>query len=81
MELSVLDYVISDYHIVQILKECDPDDLWYLKSFHDVDEWCSDTFGPQDIWGSDPTSGWKRMRNNYYFLDKQDLMIFVLKWS
>ena len=53
----------------------------YDHSFQDVDAWCTATFGEQDLWGEDPVTGWKRMRNTYYFTDKSKKDWFVVRWS
>jgi hypothetical protein len=47
----------------------------------DVDAWCEQTFGPQDVWGSAPVTGWKRMFWKYCFTDEEMLSMFVLRWT
>lgn len=61
----------------------DPKDLYYikLKQHIDIDEWCEETYGPSDYWGESAISGWKRMRNKYYFVNENDLLMFKLRWS
>lgn len=52
-------------------------ETWYP----DVDEWCENTYGEEDMWGSPPLSGWKRMRNKYFFVEGDKLSWFLIKWS
>ena len=72
---------IDAYFIVAILEDHLPVDPWYENSFPEVDKWCKETFGMQDLWGGTPKSGWKRMRNSYYFTDNSLRSMFVLRWS
>jgi hypothetical protein len=69
------------YYTVTIDEDHQSGDTWYEHSFQDVDAWCGQTFGEQDLWGEDPKTGWKRMRNRYFFTDKNKRDWFVLKWS
>lgn len=46
-----------------------------------IEDWCEDVFGEQDIWGSDPVTGWKRMRNVFYFTQESARDMFVLRWA
>jgi hypothetical protein len=56
-------------------------DLWYHESYKDTDEWCEQTFGAQDSWGENPVTGWKRMRNKYFFTTDASRGLFVLRWA
>lgn len=58
----------------------DIDDIWGLRWFPEIDEWCENTFGPQDLWGEEPVSGWKRMRTKYVFVKEDQLSWFLIKW-
>jgi hypothetical protein len=83
MELEIIETLGGDYHIVELeepIKHAG-DDTWYHDEYLDVDAWCEQTFGPQDIWGSEPVSGWKRMRNRYYFVDENKLSWFMVRWQ
>jgi hypothetical protein len=69
------------YYIAE-LKEPHPiHDVWGQNWYPEIDTWCGETFGDQDYWGEDPVTGWKRMRNKYYFTDDRKLTLFVLRWS
>jgi len=72
------DYHMVDLEVPEWAKAMNP---WYYHDFKEVDVWCEQTFGPQDIWGSDPVTGWKRMRNRYYFVGEDKLNWFVLRWQ
>lgn len=50
---------------------------WYP----DIDAWCESTFGEMDLWGDEPQTGWKRMRNKYFFTEEKLMSMFVLRWS
>jgi hypothetical protein len=83
MKLEIVEYLGGDYHIVVLeepewVKGITP---WYHDHYKDTDEWCEQTFGPQDIWGQQIDTGWKRMRNRYYFVSEDKLNWFVLRWS
>lgn len=73
---------IGEYFIAS-LDEADlpKDDPWYRDDFCGADAWCTDRFGPQDLWGEPPVTGWKRMRNKYFFTKEDQLTFFVLYWS
>ena len=47
-------------------------DTWFK-----IDEWCTQTFGEQGMWGG-PNSAWKRMGPSYYFQTNEDRAYFVL---
>lgn len=55
-------------------------DVYGSTWYHEIDQWCEDTFGVQDCWGEDSVSGWKRMRNKYFFVDKEKLSWFLIRW-
>ena len=57
------------------------EDPWGRDWFPEIDQWCIDSFGEQDIWGEEPVNGWKRMRNKWYFIDESMLSMFMLKWQ
>ena len=82
MKLNVVKFRQVDYYIVEI--DEDPiwsGDVWYERSLQEVDSWCEQTFGDQDLWGETPVTGWKRMRNQYFFTDKSKRNWFVVRWS
>ena len=82
MKLEIVETLGGDYQIVELEDPIDKgQDLWYFDEYKDVDDWCQQTFGPQDIWGRDIVSGWKRMRNKYYFVGEDKLNWFVLRWA
>lgn len=55
--------------------------LWGTGWYPEIDSWCENTFGPGDLWGEEPQTGWKRMRNKFYFTEEQKLEWFVMRWS
>ena len=71
----------SEYYIVEVDAFHDHRDPWYYTSFKEIDKWCVQTFGAQDFWGVDPKTGWKRMRNRYFFGTQSKRDWFVLRWS
>jgi hypothetical protein len=82
MKLEIVEHYGGEYHIVDLEEPTHVNhDTWYRDEYLDVDEWCEETFGPQDIWGREIVSGWKRMRNRYYFVGEDKLNWFVTRWS
>ena len=73
---------IADYFILEIAvtDEMVAEDPWLLHQFLEIDKWCADSFGEQDVWGSDPVNGWKRLRNKYFFTKEDMCSMFMLKW-
>ena len=75
----------GDYYILKLERPAVPDraipdhfgHLWYPH----IDQWCEEIFGPQDIWGGDPITGWKRMYSRYYFTKEEMLSAFILRWK
>lgn len=55
--------------------------LWGTDWYPDIDAWCEEAFGPGDLWGEEPVTGWKRMRNKFFFVSNDELALFVLRWS
>lgn len=53
---------------------------WGWDWYPDIDIWCETTFGQEDLWGQEPLSGWKRMRNKYFFVEENQLTCFILRW-
>lgn len=83
MKLEIVDYVNGPYRIVELeepewVSSINP---WHHYDYKDVNAWCEQTFGPQDAWGAEPVSGWKSMRNRYYFVGEDKLNWFLLRWS
>jgi hypothetical protein len=83
MKLEIVETLGDGYHIVELEEPewVNDTNLWYHDHYKEVDAWCEQTLGAQDIWGSEPVTGWKRMRNRYYFVDKGKLSWFVLRWT
>ena len=82
MKLEVVEIHGGDYHIVELEDPIDKGhDLWYFDEYEDIDLWCEQTFGPSDIWGQEIETGWKRMRNRYFFVGEDKLNWFVTRWS
>jgi len=53
-----------EYYIAELEEPEIQNDPWGRDWFPEIDKWCEETFGPQDYWGEEPVTGWKRMRNN-----------------
>ncbi len=73
-----------DYYIAELSDITD--EMWATdpRGYHwhtDVAEWCTNTFGPSDIWGENPVTGWKQMRNKFYFTKASMRTFFILRWS
>jgi hypothetical protein len=83
MKLKIIETLGPGYyHIVELEDPINNgQDLWYFDDYKDTDEWCKQTFGLHDMWGAPPVTGWKRMRNRYYFVDAGKLSWFVMRWE
>jgi hypothetical protein len=68
------------YYTAELEEPTIQEDIWGVKWFPEIDKWCEETFGPQDLWGEEPVNGWKRMRNKYFFVDDSQLTWFLIKW-
>jgi hypothetical protein len=83
MNIQTEYYINSGYYIA-VVDDLDhhlPGYGWVHGGFRETDAWCEQTFGPSDIWGDPPVTGWKRMFNKYYFVDQSTLNWFVMRWS
>lgn len=75
-------YEGDEYYIAELpTPDYDNGDPWFFTEFKDTDRWCEDTFGVQDLWGEEPVTGWKRMRNLYFFVDEEQLTWFITRWK
>ena len=83
MNIEIVPFCYGDHYHIAVLEEPDYDkgDQWYVNAYRDVDQWCERTFGTQDLWGEEPVTGWKRMRNRYFFVQESKLTMFLLRWS
>lgn len=68
------------YYAAELEEINTPDDIWGHKWYPDIDTWCEDTFGQQDLWGEAPVTGWKRIRNTYFFVKEEQLAWFLIRW-
>jgi hypothetical protein len=68
------------YYVAE-LEEPHPALPWGQDWYPEIDQWCNETFGSEDLWGENPVNGWKRMRDKYFFIDEAKLSWFVLRWS
>ncbi len=69
------------YYVAELEEpETQNKDPWGVTWFADIDKWCESTFGNQDSWGAEPDTGWKRMRNKYFFVEESQLSWFLIKW-
>jgi hypothetical protein len=71
----------TEYYIAELDEPLPLRDPWGRHWYPEIDEWCKQTFGVQDIWGESPVKGWKRMRNKYFFTDQAKLNWFITRWS
>lgn len=55
--------------------------LWGADWYPEINNWCEQTYGTGDLWGEEPVTGWKRMRNKFFFREEKQLEWFVLRWS
>lgn len=60
-------------------------DFTHIKNTQDywgeVEQWCTNTFGPRDAWAeSTGPGGWSASNGKYYFLKESDRTLFILKW-
>ena len=82
MKLEIVEHYGGDYHVVELEDPIDNGhDLWYFEGYKDTDVWCEQTFGLQDLWGEPPVTGWKRMRNRYYFVGETKMSLFLMRWA
>lgn len=81
--MNIETYYNAGYYIAELEEPKMQDilDIWGLSWFSQCDEWCTESFGDSDIWGTEPVTGWKRMRNKYYFTEEKQLNWFVIKWA
>lgn len=81
MKIEITDYNVDDpdqgYYVVGVDAE-QRGETYYDEKYPYLTAWCLQTFGPEDFWGSDPVSGWKRMGNQYYFTKEEMRTIFLL---
>lgn len=70
----------AGYFVAELEEPELADDPWGYKWFPEIDKWCEETFGQQDLWGEDPQTGWKRMRNKYFFTEEDKLTWFMIRW-
>lgn len=81
IEISDLNGGNGGYYIAELEEPEGEVNIWGHGWYPEIDEWCTLTLGEEDYWGADPVNGWKRMRNKYYFTDKEKLSWFVIRWS
>ena len=56
--------------------------FWYHQDWHDMENWCKNTFGdtPSDgVWT--PKARWYMNNRKFWFREKKDLEWFILKWA
>jgi hypothetical protein len=81
MEITV-EPPVADYFILElaVTDEMIAKDPWGREWFSEIDQWCNDSFGEQDVWGQNPVSGWKRMRHKYFFTKEDMCSMFMIRW-
>lgn len=81
--MNIQTYYSAGYYIAELdeLEVIDPIDAWGHQWYTEADAWCNESFGYSDLWGEEPVNGWKRMRNKYFFISKEERALFVLRWS
>lgn len=55
--------------------------LWGQDWYPEIETWCEQTYGAGDLWGEEPVTGWKCMRNKFFFTEEKQLEWFVLRWT
>lgn len=81
MKITAIDKTV-DYYFAELGEFVAPDrDIFCNIPMKPLEDWCESVFGEQDIWGSEPVSGWKRMRNTFYFTREELRDMFVLRWT
>ena len=73
-----MDYFILEIAITDGMYAADP---WGRLWFPEIYTWCNATFGKEDMWGAQPITGWKRMRNTYFFTSEEMMCMFKLRWE
>lgn len=70
----------SRYYTVEPRMTWDPN--WYNQHWDNMERWCSNTLGdiPRDV-SRAPNARWYAFNSRFYFREKEDQMMFVLKWS
>lgn len=69
----------SLYYTVESRMTWDPN--WYNQCWHDMENWCKDTLGLSPSTVVTPNARWYAFNSRFYFREKEDQMMFVLKWS
>jgi hypothetical protein len=79
----IIEPPVSDYYIVQVdvTDAMLAEDPWGREWFPEIEAWCHQTLGQQDMWGEPVVTGWKRMRNKFFFADEDMLTMFKLVWG
>lgn len=57
------------------------DPNWYNQYWHDMENWCLAAFGPKPQTVVTPNARWYANNGRFYFKEREDQMMFVLKWS
>lgn len=81
IEIHKSDSTGLGYYAAELEEVDNSYDIWGIDWYPDIDQWCKDTFGQQDFWGEEPVTGWKRMRNKYFFVKEDQLAWFLIRWS
>ena len=68
------------YYVAELLELDTENDPWGRTWYPEIDAWCTDTFGQQDAWGEEPNTGWKCLRNKYFFVKEDQLSWFLIRW-
>ena len=69
----------SRYYTVEPKMTWDPN--WYNQYWHNMENWCKDIFGLSPSTVVTPNARWYAFNSRFYFREKEDQMMFVLKWS
>jgi hypothetical protein len=69
----------AQYYTVEPKMTWDPN--WYNQYWQDMENWCVKTFGSKPKLVITPNARWYANNGRFYFKDREDQMMFVLKWS
>ena len=81
--MNIETYYNAGYYVAE-LDEPELDsrmNMWGNYWFPEIDQWCEQVFGPSDVWGEEPVTGWKRMRNKFCFIEEKQREWFKLRWQ
>jgi len=52
-----------------------------IRYYDEINEWCSENFGPHPAHPDAWSRWWHRYENSILLRDKEDYLLFILRWS